>query len=137
MSQHRVKKTTLGKDTQHRQAFLRNGLRNLVLHGQIKTTKAKAKELKRWADKLIYRAQKDTPADRRKLHRFFGKRDIVNTLVERVAPLFTERHSGFTRIKPYGIRRGDNTKLVILELIKKPKELGSLKNPKSKYSQKK
>lgn len=132
MSQHQVKKTTLGKDTQHRQAFLRNGLRNLITHGQIKTTKAKAKELKRWADKLIYRAQTDTPASRRQLHRFFGKRDIVNTLVERIAPLFKKRHSGFTRIKPYGIRRGDNTKLVVLELIKKPEVLGTLKNPNQK-----
>ncbi len=130
MSRHRVKKTILSKDTQHRQAFLRNGLRNLITHGQIKTTEAKAKELKRWADKLIYRAQKGTTADRRQLHRFFGKRDVVNTLVERIAPLFPKRKSGFTRIKPFGIRRGDNTKLVILELINKPKEIGSLKNPK-------
>ena len=130
MSSHRVKKTILSRDTQHRQAFLRNGLRNLITHGQIKTTKARAKMLKRWADKLIHRAQKGTQADRRQLHRFFGKRDMVNTLVERIAPLFPKRTSGFTRIKPYGIRRGDNTELVILELIKKPEELGSLKNPK-------
>lgn len=126
---HRVKKTIFNKDTKHRQAMLRNGVRNLVLHGQVKTTRAKAKEYQRWADKLIFKARQNTLASRRQLHQFFGKRDVVNTLVERVAPVFKSRKSGFTRMVDVGRRRGDNTPLVQLELVKKPENLGSLKRP--------
>lgn len=109
--------------------MLKNGLRNLMLHGEIKTTQAKAKEFKRLADKLINKALVDTVPSRRSLHQFFGKRDIVNSLVDRVAPAFKERKSGFTRIVKIGRRRGDNVEMVRLELINKPENLGTLKKP--------
>ncbi|MBD3279154.1 MAG: 50S ribosomal protein L17 [Candidatus Pacebacteria bacterium] len=125
---HRVKKRHFNRDTQHRQALLRNLVRSLIEHGQLKTTKAKAKEVKRLADKLISQARTDTLASRRKLHRFFGKRDVVNTLVERIAPMMKDRVSGFTRMVALGRRRGDNTQLVRLELVVKPAKLGTLKS---------
>lgn len=126
---HRVKKSFFNRDTKHRQAMLKNGLRNLVLNGELVTTAAKAKEYKRLADKLITQALKDTVQARRQLHEFFGKRDVVNSLVDRIAPLFKDRISGFTRITKEGIRRGDNTEMVKLALVVKPENLGSLKNP--------
>ncbi|MBU0578553.1 50S ribosomal protein L17 [Patescibacteria group bacterium] len=124
---HRVKKSFFNRDTKHRQAMLKNSLRNLVLHGEIKTTHAKAKEFKRLADKLIARALTDSVESRRKLHQVFGKRDIVNTLVDRIAPVFKDRKSGFTRIIKIGRRRGDNVEMVKLELVVKPEILGTLK----------
>lgn len=128
---HRVKGTKLGTDSQHRRALLRNLLRSLFEHGQITTTEPKAKELKRLTDKLIFKAQTDTLASRRQLHKFFGKRDVVNTLVERIAPAFKKRSSGFTKIVVNEKRRGDNTKMVTISLLEKPKKLGTLKSGKS------
>lgn len=128
---HRVKSKTFGRDTQHRQALIKNLVRELVLHGRITTTLAKAKEVKRWTDKLVYRAQSDEIATRRQLHKFFGKRDVVNTLVERVAPAFKGRTSGYSRISIVGKRRGDNTKLVRISLLEEIDRVGTLKSGKS------
>ncbi len=126
---HRVQKRKFNRDTNHRQALLKNLVRQLVEHGSITTSEAKAKETKRVADKLIGKAQTDNLTTRRKLHTFFGKRDVVNTLIERVAPVFTKRKSGFTRIVKVGNRRGDNSPVVKLELVEKPELLHTLRNP--------
>ena len=124
---HRRKVVRLNRDTNHRKMLLRNLVRSLVEMGEITTTEAKAKETKRLADKLIGKALVDSIANRRLLHTFFGKRDVVNTLVDRIAPLFKNRVSGFTSIQPAGIRRGDNTQMVTLALVEKPAYVGSLK----------
>lgn len=116
--------------------MLRNLVRELVEHGAIVTTKPKAKEVKRLADKVIYKAQQNTVAARRVLHRFFGKRDVVNTLVDRVAPVMTDRSSGFTTLAEAGTRRGDNTELFKLELVAKPEKVGSLKSGQTHKQQK-
>lgn len=127
---HRVQKRHFNRDTKHRKHLLRNLVRELIEHGSIKTTDAKAKETRRLADKLISKARDNSIATRRVLHRFFGKRDVVNTLVERVAPAMKDRASGFTTTTPVGVRRGDNTQLVELELLVKPERVGTLKNEK-------
>lgn len=134
---HRVKKSTFNRDTKHRQAMLVNGVRHLLLHGALKTTRAKAKEYRRLTDKMIGKAQKNTLASRRQLHEFFGKRDVVNALVEQIAPLYKKRTSGFTTMSALGLRRGDNTEMVKLELINKPEKLGTFKNPQPKKVAKK
>lgn len=126
---HRVKKSFFNRGTKHRRAMLRGGIRNLLLHGEILTTAAKAKEYKRLLDKLISKAMDNSVASRRKLHEFFGKRDIVNTLVDEVAPVFKDRKSGFTRIIKHGRRRGDNTEMFKIELVTKPNNLGTFKKP--------
>ncbi|NCN50895.1 MAG: 50S ribosomal protein L17 [Candidatus Pacebacteria bacterium CG_4_9_14_3_um_filter_40_12] len=125
---HRVKGKHLNRDTNHRKMLLRNLVRSLIEVGEITTTEAKAKETKRIADKLIGKARVESNANRRLLHTFFGKRDVVNTLVDRIAPVFKERISGFTTLKASGTRRGDNTKLMTLSLVEKPEVLGTLKN---------
>jgi large subunit ribosomal protein L17 len=116
---HRVKKNHFNRDTNARKALLRNLVRSLVEKGSIVTTKGKAKEVKRLTDKLVSRAKKSSVASRRQLHQFFGKRDVVNTLVEQVAPAMDKRDSGFTRIKPQGKRRGDNSEMVKVEFVEK------------------
>lgn len=102
-------------------------VRSLVEHGYIQTSKARAKEVRRLADKYISSAKKGDVATRRKLHTVFGKRDVVNTLVDRIAPAMKDRVSGFTTIKVVGKRRGDNTELVRLELVNQPERTGTLK----------
>lgn len=126
---HRVQTKQLGRNTKQRQALLKSLVRELVVHGAITTTQAKAKAVRPIADKLIGRAKTDTVSNRRLLHEFFGKRDVVNSLFERVAPVFSKRTSGFTRIVNLGIRRGDNAQVVRLELVEKPEILHTLKNP--------
>jgi len=128
---HRVHKRHFNRDTNARKALMTGLLRQLVLHGAVVTTQAKSKELKRQADKIISRAKKDTIAVRRLLHRTFGKRDVVNTLVERIAPKFPERNSGFTTNRSLGKRRGDNVELVKVSLLEMPERVGTLKSDKT------
>ena len=124
---HRVAKHHFNRDSNHRKALLKGLVRSLVEHGSIVTTQAKAKETRRIADKLIYRAQQDTVSRRRLIHKFFGKRDIVNTLIERVAPAMKDRKSGFSKLEAVGKRRGDNTALYKLSLMTMPERLGTLR----------
>lgn len=126
---HRLKTKQFNRDTKERKALLKSLVSALVERGQIVTTKQKAKETKRIADKLIHKAQKGDLASRRVIHKFFGKRSFVNTLTDKIAPLFDKRVSGFSRITKVGTRRGDNTEMVRLELVKQP-EANGLKNTK-------
>ncbi len=128
---HRVQNSRLGTDANHRKAIIKGLVLSLITHGAIETTVTKAKEASRVADKLIGKARVDSLTTRRTLHAFFGKRDAVNTLVERVAPVFTDRVSGFTRIVKIGTRRGDNTPMVRLSLVVQPEVSGTLKKPAS------
>lgn len=127
---HRVAGRKFNKDTKHRQAMIMNLVRSLFLHGELTTTEAKAKETKRWADKILTKAKKEDTAARRSLHRFFGKRDVVNTLVDRIAPASGDRQSGFTTHEVVGKRRGDNVVMVKVSLLEKPDQLGDFKSGK-------
>lgn len=127
---HRVAKRHFNRDTKHRKAMIMNLVRSLVEQGEIKTTTEKAKEVRRWADKLVSKAKAGDVAARRSLHRFFGKRDVVNTLVDRIAPLFPDRNSGFTTKEVLGKRRGDNTEMTKISFVARPEVVGTLKAPK-------
>jgi large subunit ribosomal protein L17 len=131
---HRVHKVGFSRNTNERKALIRAGVENLVTYGGITTSRSKAKEFKRWADKLIHKAQADSISARRELHKFFGKRDVVNTIVDRLVPLFVGRTSGFSRIVVVGNRRGDNTEMVRLELVVQP-EVKGVKNPEPKKTE--
>jgi large subunit ribosomal protein L17 len=124
---HRVKATKLGTDSKHRKALLRSLVTDLLTHGSINTSLPRAKEAQRHADKLIGRARVDSVLTRRYLHQYFGSRLPVNALVDRIAPAFGSRSTGFTRITKLGARRGDNREVVELALVEKPAGLGSLK----------
>lgn len=128
---HRVKAKHFNRDTKSRQALLKNLLRNLFERGEIKTSETRVKETKRLADKLISKALENTLAARRELHKFFGKRDVVNTLVDKIAPSFGEKKSGFTSIKKLAVRRGDNTEVFKLSLLTGDVKWASLKKEKS------
>ncbi|OGJ38260.1 MAG: 50S ribosomal protein L17 [Candidatus Pacebacteria bacterium RIFCSPLOWO2_01_FULL_47_12] len=131
---HRVAKRKLNRDTKHRGALLKNLLRQLFLHGAITTTQAKAKELKRQVDSVVIRSKTNSIASRRELHTRFGKRDVVNTLVDVIAPTFVKRTSGFTTIEAVGMRRGDATPLFKVSLLEQREQLGTFKSPAPKKS---
>lgn len=128
---HGIKSKHFNRDVKARKSLLRELVAAVVKEGQITTTMARAKEVRRVADRLIHQAQTDSVATRRSLHRFFGKRNVVNTLVDRIAPAMTDRVSGFTRITSAGTRRGDNASMVTLALVKAPAVVGTLKADKS------
>lgn len=125
---HRIAASHFNRDTLHRQALLRNLVRSLVENGHITTTQAKAKVVKKLTDKLVHRAQQNSVQARRVLHQFLGKRDVVNTLVDKIAPAFGKQTSGFVKITKAGIRRGDDATLATLSFAADIK-LGSLKAP--------
>lgn len=128
---HRIRDKKFNRDANHRKALLRNLVRSLVENGEVTTTEIKAKELRRLSDRLIHKAQTNTIATRQLIHRFFGKRDVVNTLVDRIAPLMVDRVSGFTTLTKMGKRKGDNSSVVKVALVHKPATMGSLKAPKA------
>jgi large subunit ribosomal protein L17 len=126
---HNVRGKKLGRDTKHRIALFKNLARALVLHGTVTTTIIKGKELKRLADKLVTAAKGDSMSARRMLHIYFGKRDVVNTLVDRVVPVMQDRKSGFTTLTKIGTRLGDNTDLVTVAWVNMPATVGNFANP--------
>lgn len=118
---HNVAGSKLNRDIKQRKALFKNLITALIEHGEIKTTEAKAKAIRGIADKLIYKAKEGTVAARRVLASFFGTRQIVNKLVDEVAPVMKDRNSGFTRIvRMTETRRGDNASVVRMELVAKP-----------------
>ena len=113
----------LGRNTNHRRATLRNIARNLFIHERITTTPAKAKAARRFAEKLITLARKDTLHARRIALSRLPDREVVDILFEEIAPRFVDRPGGYTRIIPLAKRRlGDAAPQVIFELVEKGDE---------------
>lgn len=133
---HRVKAKHFNRDVKSRKALLKNLLRDLFKHGEIKTSEARTKEVRRIADKLISTASQNTLAARRELHKFFGRRDVVNTLVDKIAPAFGDKKSGFTSLEKLAPRRGDSTMVFKLSLLTGDLKLSSLKKEKVVVDQK-
>lgn len=118
---HRIKGKKLNRNTLQRKALMKNLVKDLVEHGEIHTTESKAKAIKGIVDTLIHKAQEGTVSARRLLAAFFGTREVVQHLVDNVAPVMKGRVSGFTRIIRIGNRRGDDGMMVKMELVEKPK----------------
>ena len=109
----------LGRDASHRKALFSNMASQLFEHGRIKTTEAKAKELRPIAEKLITLARRD-PVDtaaQRQAVAYLRSKDAVHRLFHEVAPRYTERPGGYTRIVKLGPRQGDAANMVYLELV--------------------
>jgi len=105
-------------------------VRNLLTYQSIKTTKQRAKAAKAMVDRLLALAQEDTLNARRKVYQLLQDHALVKLIFTDIAPRFSKKTGGFTRIMNLGIRRGDSAELVIIELteIKKKEE----KKPKKK-----
>ena len=107
----------LGRTSDHRKAMLRNLVTDLFREERITTTKFRAKEAGREAEKLITIAKKDTLAARRQVLAYVYDEDAVSKLFDDIAPRYDERNGGYTRILKLGPRRGDGAEEVFLELV--------------------
>jgi large subunit ribosomal protein L17 len=114
---HRKVSRKLGRDTEHHKAILRNMVTDLFRHGRVTTTLAKAKELRRVADKMITLAKKGDLASRRRALAFIRDKGIVKKLFTQLREKYLDRAGGYTRIIKVGPRRGDASFMAIVELV--------------------
>ncbi len=114
---HRVKGRKLGRTAAHRRATLRLLATSLFKHKKIRTTLAKAKELRRFAEPLITKAKNDTVAARRLVAREIKDKEVVKELFGEIAEKVRNRPGGYTRIVKLGQRAGDASEMAIIELV--------------------
>ena len=115
---HKKKKHKLSRDTAHRKALMKNLSKQLFEHERIQTSQAKAKAVKPEVEKMITIAKRGDLHSRRLLLSRLGQdKFIVHKLVDEIAPRYTERPGGYTRIIKLGPRRSDSTEMVYLELV--------------------
>ena len=136
----------LSRTTAHRRAMSRNMVTSLFRYERITTTKSKALEVRKSAEKLITRAKEDTVHNRREVAKFIADEKILNKLFTEISPRMKDRNGGYTRVLKLGYRQGDAADVVILELVdykldNETKEEKSSKNadssePKAKKSTK-
>ena len=107
----------LGRATDHRIATLRNLVTSLLENGKIETTVAKAKEVRCMAEKMITLGKTNTLHTRRQALAYITKEDVVTKVFEEIAPKYSERNGGYTRIIKLDERKGDDALVVILELV--------------------
>ncbi|MDR2509454.1 MAG: 50S ribosomal protein L17 [Spirochaetaceae bacterium] len=101
----------------HRKALIRNMAGSLFRYGRIKTTKAKALEVRRRAERMITRAKVDSVHNRRIVSARLFDEALVALLFTNIAPRMKDRPGGYTRIIKLGERKGDAANMVILELV--------------------
>jgi large subunit ribosomal protein L17 len=132
---HNVAHRKLGRVTEHRLALLRNQAIALLRHEKIETTMPKAKELRPFVERLITIARRGVAAGdaagktlhaRRMVQAELPDNEVVSKLFETLAPRFSERPGGYTRILRVGYRRGDSAEVALIELV------GSEYNPAAK-----
>jgi large subunit ribosomal protein L17 len=115
---HRKRKINkLGRTTAQREALLSHLVCNLIIAGRIKTTLAKAKAARRMADRMVTLGKKNTLASRRLAIARLRRKDVVKDLFDNVAPAFTDRAGGYTRILKLGQRVSDSSEMALLEWV--------------------
>jgi len=114
---HRKVSRRLGRDSEHHKAILRNMVTDLFKHGRITTTLAKAKELRRIADKMLTLAKRGDLASRRKALAFIRDKEVVRKLFNELREKYLDRPGGYTRVIKVGPRRGDASMMAIVELV--------------------
>lgn len=107
----------LGRPTDQRRAMLRNLVTSFLKHGKIETTETRAKETRNLAEKMITLSKRGDLHARRQVLSFVTEEEVVKNLFENIAPKYTERNGGYTRMYKVGPRRGDGAEMVILELV--------------------
>lgn len=121
---HGRKSIKLGRKFSHRKALIKNLLAALFRFERIKTTIAKAKETRRFADRMITFAKENSLSARREIRRFLHDESLVHKLFTDIAPKLGDRRSGYTRIFRLGPRMGDAAEMAIIELVsRKEKEV--------------
>lgn len=133
---HRKSGVKLNRTSSHRHAMFRNMVTSLLKHERIRTTDAKAKELRRWADRIITLAKKGDLHARRQALAIVREKDVVHKLFEQAQERFGKINGGYTRIIKLGRRPGDAAAVSLIELISTD-ETGKKKKKKTKPAVKK
>src|ERR671936_472204 len=114
---HRRSGRKLGRNASHRKALYSNLAGSLIEHGRIKTTLAKAKEVRPVAEQMITLARRGDVHSRRQALKFLRSQDVVHKLFSDVGPRFADRPGGYARIVKLGPRQGDAAEMAYLELV--------------------
>ncbi len=116
---HRNDINRLDRKASHRRALHRSMVTALFRYERIRTTKAKAREIARTAERLITRARVDSVHNRRQVARSVPDKEILAKLFDEIAGRFRDRPGGYTRRVKLGQRYGDATEMVLLELVER------------------
>ena len=114
---HKKKGRKLGRKIGNRKALLMNLACQLITHKKIKTTDPKAKELRSFIEPLVTLAKKNNLHSRRLVIKKIPKKNIVRILFEEIAPVFSERPGGYTRITKLGHRDNDRAPVSVIEFV--------------------
>lgn len=114
---HQKSGRRFNRDTNHRKALMRNLCTSLIETGRITTTEARAKELRRWVERIITTAKADDLAARRSVLSDLTDPAVAERLFSNVLPKLKERPGGYTRLVRKGPRLGDAAPMVIIELV--------------------
>ena len=120
----------------HRKAMLSNMAVSIIKHKKIKTTHARAKELKRFLEPLITFAKRGDLHARRQVLRKIKHKEIVHTLFHEIAPIYSERPGGYTRITKLGFRDNDRASVSQIELIDYVDSIDTKEKPEEKKQSK-
>ena len=114
---HRKKGKKLGVNPSHRRALLANLAENLIIHKRIKTTDARAKELRRYIEPLVTKAKKGDLNSIRMIAKKIRHKNILNILLSDIAPVYEKRNGGYTRIIKLGFRDNDRASVSLIEFV--------------------
>jgi len=108
----------LGVDNKHRRSMLANMTKDVIMNGKIQTTETRAKEVRKFVDKMITYGKNGSLVSRRKALAFLhNDNEAVKKVFDELAPKYATRNGGYTRIIKLAERRGDDALMVILELV--------------------
>ena len=114
---HRRKGKKLGVNPSHRRALLANMAENLIIHKRIKTTDARAKELRRYIEPLVTKAKKGNLNSIRMIAKKIRHKNILDILLNDIAPVYDNRNGGYTRIIKLGFRDNDRASVSLIEFV--------------------
>ena len=117
---HRKAGRKLNRTSSHRRALFANLANALIEHERITTTDSKARELRRYSERLITLGKKGTLAARRNAYAKLRDNMAIDRLFGPLAERYKDRHGGYTRIVKMGPRRGDNAPMAIIEFVDRP-----------------
>jgi len=112
-----TKGARLGGSPAHQRLILANLATSLFQHGKIRTTEAKAKRLRPYAERLISKAKRGDLHNRREIQKLIRDRETVHRLMHEIGPFFADRNGGYTRITKTLPRQGDNAPMAVIELV--------------------
>lgn len=114
---NKIKGRKLGRTTSHKKALLRNLANQIIEHKEIRTTTAKAKEARSYVERLITYAKKGDVHHRRLAFAFLRNKQSINILFDEIAPVYSDRQGGYTRVIKLGNRHGDAAPISLLQLV--------------------